>query len=340
METAHLEKVAGEIGKALQNRDSGFLVVVRSTVVPGTVRKRVLPILEEHSEARAGAGFDVVFHPEFLREGSSVWDFDHPSTIVLGEHREGAAEPLLALYDGVEAPRFLVTLEEAELVKYANNAFHAAKVTFANEIGHLGHTAGVDSRKVMEILCSDGVFNISPHYLRPGFAFGGSCLPKDLRALLAFAGAQAPELPMLGSILDSNRRQVDRAVSLVMLTGKRRIGIHGLAFKPGTDDLRESPLVELAERLLGKGCEVRIFDEGIKINRLMGGNKAFIDLHFPHLAELLCETLEEVAALDLVILGHELPRAVVGAMLEGGSAVLDLTGRNLFPERDGYSCIV
>jgi GDP-mannose 6-dehydrogenase len=200
--------------------------------------------------------------------------------------------------------------------------------------------AGIDSRIVMDILCSDRTFNISPHYLKPGFAFGGSCLPKDLRALLAFVGTGSSGLPMLESILESNRMQVDRAVARVLASGKRRIGIYGLAFKPGTDDLRESPMVELAERLLGKGCDLRIFDAGVKVNRLMGKNKAFIDCHFPHLAELLCESMETFAGVDLVILGHDLVPSEIEAFLGAGTSVLDLTGRNLFPGREGYEGIV
>jgi len=339
-ETKYLEKVSGEIGSALRDHAGGFLVVVRSTVLPGTVRNLVIPKLEACSSGRSGENFDVVFHPEFLREGSSVWDFDQPPMIVVGEYREGAASRLMSLYDNIEAPRFFVALEEAELIKYANNAFHAAKITFANEIGQLCYGAGVDSRKVMDILCSDSKFNISPVYLRPGFAFGGSCLPKDLRAILAFAGNGSSDLPMLGSILESNRMQIDRAVARIFSRGRRRIGIYGLAFKPGTDDLRESPMVQLAETLIGKGCEIRIFDASVKVNRLMGKNKAYIDCHFPHLAELLCESMDEFADRDTVVLGHALPAEETAALIDAGTTVLDLTGRNQFPDREGYESIV
>ena len=312
------------------------LIVVRSTVFPGTVRTEVVAVLR----AQCGEEPAVVFHPEFLREGSSVADFFAPPKIVVGEERAGAGARLLALYEGIEAPRFVTAIESAELVKYADNAFHALKVTFANEIGQLAQAAGVDGRGVMEMFCADTKLNISPRYLRPGFAFGGSCLPKDLRALVHAARARAVNLPMLESVLPSNRHQLDRAVQLVLSLRPRTVGLVGLAFKAGTDDLRESPLVELAERLLGKGVALAIHDPHVETNRLVGRNKAYIDQVFPHLAGLLRPDLVGVAASDVIVLGHRTPRAQTEAWLDAGRAVVALTGACDFPGHARYRTIV
>lgn len=313
------------------------LIVVRSTVFPGTVRGELLPILREKCRT---AFPPVVFHPEFLREGSSVADFFSPPKIVIGADQPDAAAPLLKLYDGIDAPRFVVAIETAEMVKYADNAFHALKVTFANEVGQLAQAYGVNSRAVMDVFCSDTKLNISARYLRPGFAFGGSCLPKDLRALTHAARIRGVALPMLENVLASNRHQIDRAVELVLGARPRTVGLAGLAFKPGTDDLRESPLVELAERLLGKGMRLAIHDPHVRTNRLVGRNKAFVDQVFPHLAELLQEDFAQVAASDVVVLGHQQPREIVDRILQSGKTVVDLTGACQFPEHQSYQSIV
>lgn len=339
LDTSYLVRVAREIGTVAAARGAGPkpLVVVRSTVFPGTVRAQVLPILRETCGADAPP---VVFHPEFLREGSSVEDFFAPPKIVVGEERPGVGAPLLTLYTGIDAPRFVTSIETAEMVKYADNAFHAAKVTFANEIGQLAQAAGVDSREVMEIFCADTKLNVSPRYLRPGFAFGGSCLPKDLRALTYVGKQRDVNTPMLGAVMGSNRAHIDHAIERIMGSGIRKVGMVGLSFKKGTDDLRESPLVELAERLLGKGLRLAIHDEHVRINRLVGRNRAYVDQFLPHLASLLVGDEAEVERCDLLVLGHRQPRERVAALLAGGRKVVDLTGANLFPQHPAYRSIV
>ncbi len=313
------------------------VVVVRSTVFPGTVRGELMPILREACGGRSPA---VLFHPEFLREGSSVADFFDPPKIVIGADDPAAAAPLLSLYEEISAPRFVTAIETAEMVKYADNTFHALKITFANEVGQLAQAYGVDSRAVMDVFCGDTKLNISPRYLRPGFAFGGSCLPKDLRALTYAARIRGVALPMLENILTSNRHQLDRAVQMVASLRPRTVGLAGLAFKPGTDDLRESPLVELAERLLGKGMRLVIHDEYVETHRLVGRNKAYVEQVFPHLAELLRPDFEALAGCDVVVLGHRYRRETVEKILNDGRTVVDLTGASQFPSHKNYHTIV
>ena len=328
LDTSYVAKVCTQIGEALANRSKELLIVIRSTVVPGTTLQLALPAIEKASGKKHGDGYRVVFHPEFLREGSSVYDFFNPPKIVIGELEEGDSRKLLELYpeDRFNCKRIICPLETAETVKYCDNLFHAIKITFANEVGQLCNALGIDSAKVMEIFCEDKKLNISAKYLRPGFAFGGSCLPKDLRAFLSMAKTHHLELPFLGSVLKSNDSQVERAMQIALKYQIRDIGLYGLAFKPGTDDLRESPLVELAERLLGKGMRLKIYDENVRIARLVGKNKSFIEARLPHLAELLIEDIGELESRPLILLGHPMQAEQVQLLLEAGKQVVDLSG--------------
>jgi GDP-mannose 6-dehydrogenase len=300
----YLETVCREIGAALRARSVYHTVVVRSTVMPGTVRQVVIPILESTSGKFAGEDFGVAVNPEFLREGTAIRDFSEPPMTVIGEFDAASGESLAALYAQLPAPLMRRDLEVAELVKYACNAWHATKITFANEIGQIAKAVAVDGREVMEILCLDRKLNVSSHYLRPGFAFGGSCLPKDLRALNYRAGQLGVDLPMLGSIMRSNRTMIERAVDMIASYGEKRLGLLGLSFKAGTDDLRESPLVELAETLLGKGYQLSIFDRNVEYARVHGANREYINSRIPHVSSLLKSDLDEVIReSEVMILG-------------------------------------
>lgn len=301
---AYVKRVCRQIGEALESKTRPHLVVLRSTTLPGTVERLVIPTLEIYTGKLAGRDFQVALNPEFLREGTSLQDFAQPPFTLIGAEDEDAAAPLARLYRELDAPLVVTGIKEAEMVKYACNAFHALKVSFANEIGNLCQGLGVNSQQVMEVFCQDHKLNLSPSYLQPGFAFGGSCLPKDLRALTQQARALDVETPVLGSILLSNRLQVARAVDLVLRSGHRQVGVVGLSFKPGTDDLRESPLVALIETLLGKGLHLRIYDREVELARLRGANKEFIERGIPHLAALLCPSLDAlVRESDVLVVG-------------------------------------
>ncbi len=324
LDTRYVERVTAQIGELIKERARPFLFVLRSTVLPGTMGSLVIPTLEEHAGRRVGDGYEVLFHPEFLREGSAVRDFYDPPKIVVGERVPGAGQPVTDLYEGIDSPRFVTSIEVAEMVKYADNAFHAVKVTFANEIGRFCDTYGVDSRKVMDIFCADTKLNISAKYLRPGFAFGGSCLPKDVRALLYAAGSQGLSLPMLEGVLPSNKAQIEQALRSVLKNGTRKVGLVGLSFKPGTDDLRESPLVELAERLIGKGIDLEIWDDNVRDAWLVGSNKAYVEKRLPHLVQLLVNSKEELDDREMIIVGHPVAHKQIHNWVEQGIEVLDL----------------
>lgn len=301
----YVERVCAEIGCALAGIKSYKVVVLRSTVLPGTLSTRLIPILTEESGKRVGVDFGVAVNPEFLREGSAIEDFENSPFTLIGQVDKRAGDVLAALYADIPAPVFRTAPDTACMVKYASNAFHALKVTFANEIGRLCKEQGVDSTRVMEVFCQDARLNISSRYLRPGFAFGGSCLPKDLRALLYLGRHSDLRLPVMESILPSNHLQVQKAVDLILGNNRRRVGIIGLSFKRGTDDLRESPVVELVETLSGKGLEVRIYDENVNLSRLVGGNKAYIERVLPHISAMMCASMEEVVDnSDVIILAH------------------------------------
>jgi GDP-mannose 6-dehydrogenase len=308
LELAYVRQVAAQIGSKLPLAAEDHVVVVRSTVLPGSARGVVLPEVESASGRAAGEGWELCTNPEFLREGSSLRDYDKPNRILVGERVPGCGERVLALYEGIEAERFSVPLEVAEAIKYTDNAFHALKVTFANEIARAWEAHGVDGAAVMDIVARDRKLNASAAYLRPGFAFGGSCLPKDLRALTYAARHAGVRVPVLDAVLDSNEVIVRRAVDAVLATGKRRVALLGLAFKAGTDDLRESPFVELAERLLGKGRELAIHDTEVTLGRLHGSNRAYLDEKLPHVGRLLRDDLEAVVSdAEVVVVGHSLP---------------------------------
>jgi GDP-mannose 6-dehydrogenase len=288
-----IDAVSMEIGKAMRAKASRHEVVIRSTVVPGTTREVIVPTLAKASGKTPGRDFGVAFNPEFLREGSSVADFNTPSKSVVGGLDETSTAAVMSLYSDLPGAKISTKIEIAELVKYVDNAWHALKVTFGNEIGVLASTLNIDSHEVMNILFQDKRLNISTAYMRPGFAFGGSCLPKDLRALTYLARKLDLSLPVLNHILDSNRMLIERGFDWILKQSKKRIAFLGISFKSGTDDMRESPFVELVERLIGKGCEVRIFDPNVELARLVGANKDYLMSVLPHIAELIVPTISD-----------------------------------------------
>lgn len=306
LDLSYIKRACQQIGDALEAKSRYHIVVLRSTMLPGTVATTVIPALEVYSGKRAGRDFGVAVNPEFLREGTSLYDFDHPPFTLIGADDEDAGAPLAKLYSQVDAPLISAGIKEAEMVKYACNSFHALKVTFANEIGNICQELGVDSHRVMEIFCRDDKLNLSPYYLKPGFAFGGSCLPKDLRALLHKAKELDLRAPVLEAVLASNRLQVEKAAEMILRTGHRRVAVLGLSFKTGTDDLRESPMATLIETLIGKGLRLSIYDREVELARLHGANKEFIERGIPHIASLLCPSLPEtVADAEVVVIGKK-----------------------------------
>ncbi|MAT97553.1 MAG: GDP-mannose dehydrogenase [Anaerolineaceae bacterium] len=305
---SYVQRVCQQIGAALADKSAYHVVIARSTMLPGSTEELVIPILEETSGKQAGRDFGVCFNPEFLREGSSIKDFYDPPFTVIGSDDERAAAVASELYAMLDAPLLTVPLKTAEMVKYACNAFHALKVTFANEIGNICKQQNIDSHQVMDIFCQDTKLNISPYYLKPGFAFGGSCLPKDLRALLYHARQLDQEPPVLQAVLRSNRQQVDKAYQLIRRTRHKRVGVLGFSFKAGTDDLRESPMVELVERLIGKGYQLRVYDRNVSLANLQGANRAYIEKEIPHIASLMCDSVEDVLAdCEVVVVGNGAP---------------------------------
>jgi GDP-mannose 6-dehydrogenase len=306
LETKYLERVAAQIGAAIGEKDSFHIVVIRSTSLPGTTESLITPILEEHSGKRAGRDFGVAFNPEFLREGTAVADFDRPPKTVVGASDERTLETFRSLFAHLDAPFVATTVAAAEMVKYADNAWHAVKISFANEIGNIAQAAGLDGRDVMGIFCQDQKLNLSEKYLKPGQGFGGSCLPKDLRALTHYARMRSLDIPLVNSVLASNRVQVDKAIELVIAQDAHRVGVLGFSFKAGTDDLRESPVVELVERLVGKGYDLRIFDESVEIARLIGANQNFIAERVPHLNDILAPTVDAVLEhAEVIVIGTD-----------------------------------
>jgi GDP-mannose 6-dehydrogenase len=326
LDVSAIRRVAEAIGQSLTARPKPYTVVLRSTVLPGTVESVLVPAL------RAGSpdgppGLAVAVNPEFMREGSSLRDFAHPPLTLVGCDDPAVVTPLRELYAEVEAPFVQTSIRTAEMAKYVSNAFHALKVTFANEIGDLCEALGADAQDVMRVFMLDRKLNISEAYLRPGFAFGGSCLPKDLRAMLHAARSADLALPLLSEILPSNERQIQQGVSRILATRRRRIGVLGLAFKTGTDDLRESPMVRLVESLIGKGCDVRILDQSVSIARLGGANRRYIEEEIPHIASVMCDTPESLLAhAEVLVLGNpsEQARQVLAAA-RPDQIVIDLT---------------
>jgi GDP-mannose 6-dehydrogenase len=331
--------VAAQIGEALKRKSTRHTVVFRSTMLPGSMDGSVIPALEKASGMKAGVDFGIGYYPEFLRESTAIADYDTPGAAVFGTRDQATLEALHALQPGLQAPIAEVDLNVAEAIKYFNNAWHAAKISFANEAGNICHALGIDSHAVMEVLCSDKRLNISAAYLRPGFAFGGSCLPKDLRALRHSARQHNVPTPLLDGVVAANDIQIERAFQMVEAAGSRRIGLVGLSFKPGTDDLRESPVVILAERMIGKGYALKIFDENIRLSRLTGANLSYVQKHLPHIAALLTEDLEAVVEhADTLVFAHKGPAArAMASTAAAGKAIVDLVRLAAHPsEADGY----
>jgi GDP-mannose 6-dehydrogenase len=297
-------KLAHDLGRAMRGKSGGHVFVFRSTLVPGTVEDVLRPIIEQESGKRDGHDFHVCFQPEFLREGTSIRDYDRPPYTVVGANAEAAFARLRELFGHLPCEFHATSIRAAEMVKYCCNNFHALKITFANETARLCEALGVDAFQVMDLVCKDRQLNISPAYLKPGFAFGGSCLPKDLRATMYLAKTRDVEIPMLGNVLASNRMHVEHAIAKVLASGRRRVGMIGLSFKTGTDDLRESPLVLIAEQFIGKGLSLLVYDPEVHLSRLLGANRRFIEQHVPHIGSLMRERIESVIdESDILIVG-------------------------------------
>lgn len=326
LDLSHIEQVSREIGAALREKKSLHTVVLRSTVLPGTTESVVIPIIENASGLKAGADFNVVYNPEFMREGSAVADFLQPPYTILGSRDPQHLTQVRELYKDLPCTTYETEIPVAEMVKYVSNLFHAVKVGFANEIGTLCKHLGVDTQVVTQIFTSDTKLNISPAYLSPGFAFGGSCLPKDLRAITYKAKELDLDLPVLQSLMPSNAEHIDRAIEAVLHTGKKKVSLLGLSFKAGTDDLRESPQVQLIKRLLGEGCQVRIWDQDVSLGRLAGSNRQYIEEVIPHIGSLLSTNLEEVVKnAEVIIIGtRSADQKHLNGFLRSDQVVIDL----------------
>jgi GDP-mannose 6-dehydrogenase len=306
LDLTYVKRVCQEIGAALEQKRERHTVVIRSTMLPGTIEGVVVPTLEVYSGKKVGRDLGVSINPEFLREGTSLKDFYAPPFTLIGADEEDVAASVRRLYKGIDAPLYVTSVRAAEMVKYACNSFHALKVSFANEIGNICKALGIDSHEVMEVFCQDKKLNLSPYYLKPGFAFGGSCLPKDLRAITYKAKEVDVEVPVLASVLSSNRRQIECAYEMVLRAGKKRVGVLGFSFKAGTDDLRESPMVSLIEMLIGKGMQLAIYDRDVSLARLFGANKEYIEREIPHISQLMRSSVKEVMEnADVLIIGNK-----------------------------------
>ena len=305
LDLSHVRKVCQEIGAAIREKDTFHVVVARSTMLPGSMRSLVIPTLEAASGKVAGVDFGVCNNPEFLREGTAVYDYYNPPKTVIGESDEKAGALLVQLYEKMDAPLVRTDVETAEMVKYTDNTWHAVKVAFANEIGNICKAVGIDGHTVMEIFCQDTKLNLSPYYMKPGFAFGGSCLPKDVRALTYKARSLDLDLPLLNSILPSNQKQVEKGIKMIVDKGARKVGILGFSFKAGTDDLRESPLVDVIEYLLGKGYELKLYDKNVNLAALTGANQDYILNMIPHISKLMVDNMQDVLDFaDTIVIGN------------------------------------
>ncbi len=326
LDVSHVAAAMGDIGRALKTKTKRHTVVIRSTVLPGTVRGVVIPKLEDASGKKAGKDFGVGNNPEFLREGVAVADFYNPPKTVVGGIDDETASQIAQLYDGIKAPLIKTSIETGEMVKYADNVWHALKIAFANEIGSICKAASIDSHQVMDIFCQDTKLNLSPYYLKPGFAFGGSCLPKDVRALTYKARTLDLESPVLNAILPSNRNQISRGLEMITALGKKQVTFLGMSFKAGTDDMRESPLLELIERLIGKGYDIRIFDRNVSLAKLVGANKDYLLKTVPHISSLLVEKIDDALAHgEIVVIGNADPEFLsIAPKLKAHQALIDL----------------
>lgn len=326
LDLSHVRKVCEQIGAAIRDKDSFHVVVARSTMLPGSMSSVVIPTLEAASGKKAGVDFGVCNNPEFLREGTAVYDYYHPPKTVIGESDEKAGAMLVELYAKMDAPLVRTNVETAEMVKYTDNTWHAVKVAFANEIGNICKAVGIDGHKVMEIFCQDTKLNLSSYYMKPGFAFGGSCLPKDVRALTYKARSLDLDLPLLNAVLPSNQKQVEKGLKMIMDKGARKVGILGFSFKAGTDDLRESPLVDVIEHLLGKGYELKLYDKNVNLAALTGANQDYILNHIPHISKLMVDSMDEVLAFaDTIVIGNGAAEfKTVPGKLKPGQNLVDL----------------
>jgi GDP-mannose 6-dehydrogenase len=332
LDLSHVEHVSREIGAALKQKSNFHTIVLRSTVLPGTTETLMVPAIESASGKQAGVDFAVCYNPEFMREGSAVTDFLEPPYTILGSRNSQRLAPLRELYKDVPAATFETPIRVAEMVKYVSNLYHAVKVGFANEVGTLCKHLGVEADQVTKIFMSDAKLNISPAYLAPGFAFGGSCLPKDLRAITYRGKELDLALPLLESLMPSNAQHVDRGVEAVLRTGKRKIAMLGLSFKAGTDDLRESPQVQLIKRLLGEGCQVKVWDKDVSLGRLAGSNRQYIEEVIPHIGLLLSADMPEVVRdAEIVVIATKVEKTELTKLLTPNQMVIDLV--NLDPSR-------
>ncbi len=322
----YIKLVCEEIGAAIKNKQGRHTIVMRSTVLPGTAQELAIPALEQSSGKKMGEGFGYVSNPEFLRESTAIFDFYHPPKTVIGETDTESGEIIASLYSNLEAPLIRTDVAIAEMVKYADNAWHAVKVSFGNEIGNIAKKLDIDGQKVMDIFCQDQKLNLSSYYLRPGFAFGGSCLPKDVRAITYKARDLDIHTPLLSSLIPSNNEQIDRAFSLLKQTQKKKIAMLGISFKANTDDLRESPLVELVEKMIGKGYDIKIYDKCVSIAKLVGANKEYIMQHIPHVSDLLDDNLEHVINhADVIIIGNNAEEFQnIRSVIKDGTHIIDL----------------
>lgn len=338
LDLSYVRRVCEQIGAELRRKSGFHVIVARSTMLPGSMRSVVIPVLEEFSRKRAGADFGVCINPEFLREGTAVHDFYHPPKTVIGEIDKPSGDVLLELYRDIDAPLVRTDVETAEMVKYTDNAWHALKVGFANEIGNICKALDIDGHNVMDIFCRDTKLNLSSSYLKPGFAFGGSCLPKDVRALLYKSRTLDLDLPILSAILPSNQRQVERGLQMIMQSGKSKVGVLGFSFKAGTDDLRESPMVEVIERLLGKGYDLKLYDRNVKLAGLVGANRDYILNRIPHISRLMVESQDEVIDFaDTVVVGTgDREFWNVSERLRDGQALVDFVRLPRPPAGDRY----
>jgi GDP-mannose 6-dehydrogenase len=335
LDLGHVGRVCEEIGAALATKDTHHTIVIRSTMLPGSIASVAQPALEKTSNKKAGKDFGVCVNPEFLREGTSVKDFYAPPFTLIGADDEETANTIRGLYANIDAPVFNTSIKTAEMVKYVCNCFHALKVSFANEIGNICKALELDSHEVMKVFCADTKLNLSPYYLKPGFAFGGSCLPKDLRAVSYKAKELDVEVPLLSAITATNKLQVEKALDMVLSTGTKQVGVLGFSFKAGTDDLRESPMVTLIETLLGKGLELVIYDRDVSLARLFGSNKAYIEEEIPHIAKLMRGSIDEVLeSANTIVIGNRSEEfRQIESRLRPGQTVIDLV--RLFDRTSG-----
>jgi len=342
LDLKYVKSVCQQIGFALSQKDEFHVVVARSTMLPGTMRELVIPTLEEYSGKKAGEDFGVCNNPEFLRESTAVYDYFNPPKTVIGETDNRSGDVLASVYAEMDAPLIKTTIEVAEMVKYTDNVWHALKIGFANEIGNISKELNIDGHEVMNIFCQDTKLNLSPYYMKPGFAFGGSCLPKDVRALTYKAKELDLDVPILNSILRNNDYQIDRGMKMVVNGGKKKkIGVLGFAFKAGTDDLRESPVVEVIERLIGKGYDLKLYDKNVSIASLVGANRDYILNHIPHIYRLMSESIDEVVEhADTIIVGtNDSEFASIASSLKPEQEVIDLVRINDLSSKPGYQGI-